>query len=257
MRIIIKAIIFIGVLTASLIASADLSTNILVPKEESTFAKNYLQKLHDKDFTYVKSYLDESIKNQATDSQLEKISNYFPQGNLLTTELIGSQVNTVNGSTWQGNFTFEQHFESGWGVANVAMQRIDNNKLTVIGFNVYRTKASQKIINQFSLIGKTWLHYLILIGAIAVSIFILITLIAVMKTPIKKRKWLWIIFILGGVGAVSINWTTGEYTFNVLNYQLFGTGIFAASDYAPWVITTGFPLGAILFWFKRKSLIAR
>jgi hypothetical protein len=64
-----------------------------------------------------------------------------------------------------------------------------------------------------------------------------------------------VIFILGGIGTISINWVSGEYGFKILQYLLFGSGVNAASEYAPWFVTAGFPLGAIIFWFKRKSFI--
>src|SRR4051812_24417969 len=60
----------------------------LIPKEESQFAEGYLQKLHDKDFAYVRRYLDESIAS-ATDEELLKMTSYFPNGNLVDTKIIG------------------------------------------------------------------------------------------------------------------------------------------------------------------------
>jgi hypothetical protein len=234
-------------------ASADLSESSLIPKDESTFAKNYLQKIYDKDFVYVKNYLDSALINQRIDEKLTEISNYFPTGKLLSTTLIGSQVNIFN-STWQGNFTFEYQFEGGWALANVVIKRIDS-KLTVIGFNVYQTKASQKTLNTFSLAHKSVLNYAILTAAAIVPMFILITLVVCIKTPITKRKWLWILFILGGIGTISINWTTGEYGFKILQYQFFGSAATAAGEYAPWIITVGVPLGAIVFWLKRNKFI--
>jgi hypothetical protein len=252
MRITINAIIFLCLITVSVFALADLSNNVLVPKLESSFAKDYLQKIQDKDFEFVKSQLDSSLTGQVTDQDLLKIANYFPSGHLLSTELVGSHVNTVN-STWEGNFTFEYHFEQGWALANVVLKRV-NNKLTVIGFNVYRTKASQKEINKFSLIGNSPIQYLILTSAILVPLFILISLIVCIKTPIVKRKWLWILFILGGIGTISVNWTTGAYGLKILQYQLFGLAVSGANEYAPLVLTIGFPIGAVAFWFKRRQM---
>lgn len=240
-------------LAISSLASADLSENFLVPKEESAFAKDYLQKLRDKDLDFIMSHIDPSLIGQISNQKLEEISNYFPSGKLLSTELIGSQVNTFN-STWQGNFSFEYQFESGWALANVVMKRIDD-KTTVVGINVYQTKASQKELNKFVFSGKSVLHYVILTLAVIIPIFILVTLIYCIKTPIPKRKWLWVLFIIGGIGTISINWTTSVYDFKVFQYQLFGIAAMASSEYAPWVITAGFPLGALVFWFKRRKFI--
>ncbi|BDY04461.1 hypothetical protein [Ferrimonas sp. YFM] len=235
------------------IAHADLSDNVLVPKEEMNFAKNYLGEIRERNFEYVLSYIGPELLNQLSEEKLEEFAAYFPSGQLLSTALIGSQVKTIN-ETWQGKFSFEYEFESGWAVASVVMKRTDN-KISVIGFNVYRTEASQKELNKFELSGKSALHYLVLVLACIVPIFILVSLFYCIKTSIPKRKWLWALFILGGIGTISINWSTGAYTLKVLEYQLFGAGAIAASEYAPWVVTVGFPLGAVIFWIKRKSLI--
>lgn len=232
---------------------ADLFDNPIVPKKDATLAKEYLQKLRDRDFEYVKSLIHPDLSNKLNDQLLEKMVNLFPSGKLLTTELIGSQVHTFD-STWQGNFTFEYQFEGGWALANTAFKRVDN-KLYVVGLNVYRTQASQKEINKFTLTDKSPFHFIVLTSAIAVPIIILVTLVFCIKTPIPKRKWLWVLFILGSIGSVSINWTTGAYGINILHYQLFGAGAVAASEYAPWIITAGFPLGALLFLLKRKKYV--
>ncbi|WP_342617096.1 hypothetical protein [Rhodoferax sp. GW822-FHT02A01] len=251
-------IVSLGLLTASMLSLADLMGSSFVPKEESTFAKEFFQKIQSKDFESVKSQIDPALASQVPDEKLIEIAGYFPSGNLLSTELIGSQVNVVN-SNWQGNFTFEYHFEHGWVVSNVVLTRV-NGKLLVMGFHVYQTQASQKEINKFSLAGKSPLQYSVFAFVILTPLFILVTLITSIRTPIPKRKWLWILFILGGIGTISVNWTTGDFGFQVVQYQLFGAGAFAAGEYAPWVLTVGLPIGAIAFWFMRvkwnKSIIS-
>lgn len=251
LRVVLSFLVF---LVASL-AHADLSDNVLVPQAEMNFAKNYLNDLREKNFEAVLNHIDPELFGQVSTEKLEEIAAYFPAGKLLSTELIGSQVNTFD-DTWQGNFSFEYEFESGWAVANVVMKRIAD-KTTVIGFNVYKTDASQKALNKFELTGKSALHYIILALACIVPLFIIISLVYCIKTPIPKRKWLWVLFILGGIGTVSINWSTGAFWFNILQYQILGAAALASSEYSPWIITAGFPLGAIIFWLKRKTFIER
>lgn len=254
MKLFNNIVTILAITAFPLFANADLSENVLVPKEESAFAKDYLEKIREKDFHYVMNHIDPELVDQIDDQKLNEVSDYFPSGDLISTELIGSQVNTFN-STWQGNFSFEYQFKDGWALANVVMKRVETLPTTVIGFNVYRTEGSQKILNKFVLTGKSILHYVVLLMACVVPIFILVTLVFCIKTPIDKRKWLWVLFVQGGIGTISVNWTTGAYDFKIIQFQLFGAGAVAASEYAPWIITAGFPLGAIIFWFKRKSFI--
>lgn len=225
----------------------------LIPKKESQFAKEYLLRLQQRDYEHIKKYIDPSIESQVTDEKLVEITEYFPTGALLSTELIGSQVNVFN-SQWQGNFSFEYQFSGGWALANVVLKKSDD-ALSVVGFNVYRTEASQRELNHFSLYGKSLLQYLILIVAVIALIFILVTTYFCIKTPIQKRKWLWVIFILVGIGSISVNWTTGQYGIQLLSIKLFSASAMASGPFAPWIISASIPLGAILFWFKRKGFI--
>jgi hypothetical protein len=225
----------------------------LIPKEESQFAQDCLQKLQRKDFDHIKRYIDKSIESQVTDEKLLEVVNYFPSGQLISTELIGSQVNVVN-SQWHGNFSFEYHFSDGWALANVVLKKSGDN-LSVVGFNVYRTAASQKELNKFTLIGKTALQYLVLIMAVATPLFTLLTTYFCIRTPMPKRKWLWILFVLVGIGSISVNWTTGQFWFQPVSIKLFSASAMAAGPFAPWIISASIPLGAILFSFKRKRYI--
>ena len=254
MNNILKSVATLMLLAFSGLVAADLSTNPLVPKAEAAFARDYLQKLHERSFDHVKAYLDPALTAQVPDQKLEDIAQHFPSGKVVSTELVGSQTNVVN-SVWHGNFSFEYQFEGGWAVANVVLKRT-GEQLSVLGFNVYRTDASQREINKFVLQGKSAWHYTILAQAVTVPVFIIATLIVCLRTPIPRRKWLWVLFILGGIGSISINWTTGAWEFQLLHYLLFGGAALAASEHAPWVITAGFPLGAIVFWLKRRKFIA-
>lgn len=223
----------------------------LVPQKESEFAQEYLQKLQSKEFDYVKKYIDPSIENQVTDKKLQDIANHFPEGDLISTELIGSQVNQFN-SRWQGNFSFEYQFANGWAVANAVVKK-SNDELTVVGFNVYQTEASQKELNKFTLAGKSLLQYVVLVMAMAALLFTLVTIYFCIRTPIPRRKWLWVFFILIGIGSISVNWTTGQWNFQILNFRLFSAGIISSGPFSPWTISASIPVGAILFWIKRKK----
>lgn len=226
-----------------------------VPNEESEFAKEYITKLRQKDFEYVKSFMNKDLLSELPDEKLLLMSEYFRKGELLSTKLIGSQVYTFN-DTWQGNFTFEYKFSSGWNIANAAFTKKEH-KIEIIGLNIYQTEKSQKEVHAFTLSSKSILHYFVLIMAVCVPIFILITTYFCVKTAIPRRKWLWIIFILLGIGKFSINWTTGQYGLSPVSLNLLGSGIYSGGPYSSWIISTSLPIGAILFWLNRKKFTAK
>jgi hypothetical protein len=229
-------------------------TDNLIPKQESEFARDYLLRLQARDFEHIKKHIDPSVEAEVTDEKLLEVAEYFPSGDLLSAELIGSQVNVVDGN-WRGNFSFEYQFAGGWALANVVLKKSDEN-LSVIGFNVYRTEASQKELNKFNLGGKSALQYLVLASAVLAPLFVLVTTYFCIRTPIPKRKWLWVIFVLMGIGSISINWSTGQFDFQPLSIKWFAASAMTAGPYAPWVISASIPLGAIIFWYKRKGFIA-
>lgn len=230
----------------------DISEKI-IPKEESDFAKEYLLKLKNQDFEYVKSFLSPEIAAEVDDDLLAEMAGYFRSGEPISVKIIGSQVLVFNGN-WQGNFTFEYEFESGWNLANTALRKVDIG-YEVIGLNVYQTERSQNEIHAFKLLSKSPLQYSVLLLAIIVPLFILFTLVVCIKTPIPRKKWLWVIFVLLGIGAIQINWTNGLYSVQVLSVHLFGASASAAGSAAPWIVSASIPLGAIIFWFKRRKFI--
>jgi hypothetical protein len=60
------------------------------------------------------------------------------------------------------------------------------------------------------------------------------------------RKWLWVLFILAGVGKFAVNWTSGEWGIAPLSLQLLSASA-VASLYGPWILSFSLPLGAIVF----------
>lgn len=247
--------VLVLVVATLLAACGEQDVESLMSSEESQFAETYLDKLRARDFHYIRQYADAQILADATDANLVQVAAFYPDGEPISVKMIGFNLRTVN-ADWWGSYTFEYEFPAGWVVASVTMQRLAGAAATVIGFDVYRTPASQRELNAFTLSGKTLLHYAVLALAVAVPAFMLITLVFCIRTPMARRKWLWIIFILVGVSSLSLNWTTGEYVFQILHVNLLGVGVHAASAHAPWILTLSIPLGAIIFWIRRRELMS-
>lgn len=233
--------------------SSEYMADKLIPKQESEFAKTYLQRLQAKDYEYIKKYIDPSSAKYATDEKIIEVAGHFPSGELLSAELIGSQVNVFNGN-WKGNFSFEFQFTNGWAVANVVLKKSDE-KLTVIAISVTQTTASLKELNKFTLEGKSALHYLMLVYTVFATVFVLVTAYFCIRTPIPKRKWLWVVFVLVGIGSFSINWSTGQFGVHLLHFKLLAASLVTGGAYGQTIISASLPLGAIIFWFKRKRFM--
>jgi hypothetical protein len=75
-------------------------------------------------------------------------------------------------------------------------------------------------------------------------------------TPMARRKWLWVIFAMLGFTSLNLNWTTGQLSYEFLTViappARAGTG---SGFYTPWNVQIGLPLGAIVFWLRRRALM--
>jgi hypothetical protein len=231
--------------------------NKLASSEDATIAQNYINSLRAGKYELIEKDLDASMKPPNVRQVLVGMEAMFPRQEPISVKVVGAQVFDawVNGKTSsKANFTFEYQFPAKWLLANVATQKQDGG-FSIVGFNVTPIADSLENINRFRLGGKGALQYSVLLFAILVPLFILYALIACARTKPLKRKWLWIVFILSGVGQFAVNWTTGEWSLKLVQFQLFGAGAFAPL-YGAWTVAASLPVGAVVFLYRRRRLPA-
>ena len=74
---------------------------------------------------------------------------------------------------------------------------------------------------------------------------------AVFRKGVRGR-WLWVLACLLGVGQFTFDWSTGFMNFHPIGVEILGAAYARGpSPTDPWIITLGFPLGALLFFAKR------
>ncbi|MCZ6892825.1 MAG: hypothetical protein O7H40_02110 [Gammaproteobacteria bacterium] len=220
----------------------------LVPEDEAAYAEHFLSRLADGDIEQVEAGLSPQIVSPAIRAELATLSESFPKIQPTSVKLVGSHTETVAG-TWRAQFTFEYEYPGQWLLAGVAMHR-EGPELFVDGINVEHTAESVVNTHRFTLDEKTPAHYAILVAAAAVFVFVVHSLIQCMRAPIRRFKWLWMIFILLGVGTVNLNWTTGAWEFMPVHVLLFGIGV-QKLLYSPVIIQVAVPVGAIAFRLRR------
>ncbi|MGO8755048.1 MAG: hypothetical protein ACLQHK_07445 [Gallionellaceae bacterium] len=226
----------------------------MTPPEDEGIAKNYINLLRDNKFDMIEKDFDPSIKEPNIRETLVNMAALIPAQQPISVKVVGAQVNnfSTNGQNSSNtNITFEYQFPEKWLLINLATQK-KSGVLSIIGFRVTPITDSVENLNRFTLHGKTPLHYAILTLAILIPLFVLYALVQCIRTKMEKRKWLWIIFIVLGVGQFAVNWTTGRWTLNLLQLQLLGAGVFAPL-YGAWTVSVSLPLGAIIFLFWRKK----
>lgn len=134
-------------------------------------------------------------------------------------------------------------------VAETVMVKVDGRWL-VNGFHIRVATDAQLKATQFSLIGKTPLHYGVFAAMIIVPLFIVVTF----GFALYRRRWGWALFSLFGFAALQLNWATGAWGISPIHFLLLGAAFLkAGSAFAPWIFSVSFPLGAVLFWMMGKN----
>lgn len=222
-----------------------------IPREEAEFAKNCLALLQARDFEALEARIDPNLRNAQLRPTLEKVSSFFPKEKPRDIQIVGAQTLSTGDAT-QVNLTFQYSYPRTWLLANVVIQKRGNDAV-VSRLNVQQLADSLENINRFAIDGKGIRHFVVLGLALGVPLLILFSTVLCIMTPMAKRKWVWLVFILIGVGQVTLNWTDGTLDINPLGFQVLGAGFWKASAYGPLLLSVSVPLGAILFLFRRRK----
>jgi hypothetical protein len=227
--------------------------NKMAPDDDEALAKECLTALRNGDYEYVKKHLDPQIVRPGVESDLTKITKILAQGEPIAMELVGCNVFSSSEKR-RTNLTYQYQFANAWVLSAVTIDTSGENK-SLMGVNVNPIPKSLGELNAFTLSGKNIKHYILIVIAVVVPVFIVWVIVLCARTKIRK-KWLWIIFILIGVARLKLNWTTGQMGFQPIAFQVLGSGFSKMGLYAPWILTISFPLGAMIFLIKRRKLQA-
>jgi hypothetical protein len=174
----------------------------------------------------------------------------FPAQEPVSTKVVGFRSSL--GNDGRTEITLEYEFPQKWLLAEVVTQK-SGGVTTIVGFHITPIADSLENLNRFTLAGKSTSQYAILSRAVLAPLFSLFVFVVCIKTTMGKKKWLWLIFILIGIGKLVVNWTTGQVFFTPLAIQLPAAGA-NAQLYGPWLVYVSMPLGAIIFLTMRRSL---
>jgi|SRR3569832_162740 len=240
-----------------MISSCDQQVRVeeLIPKDEVAIAQELLSELSRKNYANIERQLDPGVQSPSVRGELERMASLFPAEQPKSVSVVGSKTHTFNGRTTY-DLTIEYQYPSIWLVTNVVLQRHDG-QVTIIGLNANPMNQSLRELNRFTFEGKGPIHYIVFALSIAVPLFIVYALVLCVKTPIARRKWLWVVFVAVGFVQLSLNWTTGAFGIHPISFLLLGVGIEYTWPYAAVILKVAIPLGAIVFLARRRALIAK
>lgn len=248
-KLIVSCVLAITLVLAG--CSAEDIMKRMTPQVEEKIARQFIENIRTRNFAPVEQKLDPKIAAGDIRQTFERMAAIFPPGAPKSVKVVGSNTGSFAGGVTSYNITFEYEFANAWVIANAAFVR-ENGAVRITDMNVYPMKASLESINAFTLQGKSPLALVFFAVTIGVALFTIGTAIVCARTPIPKRKWLWVLFALLGVGALQMNWVTGELVYGIVTVNLFGAA-YTQNFYGPPLLSFGIPLGAIVFWFKRRG----
>jgi hypothetical protein len=243
----------VAILFAALLVGCNRENLIkkFTPPEDESNARNYVDLVRQRKFDQVEPHLDASIADANIGDTLAKIAAFFPAENPESIKVVGVNVSQGQELTTT-SITLEYQFPSKWLLVNVVTQRKDDVS-TILGLHVNTTPDSLENLYRFTLVGKSAVQYLILTLAVCSLLFSVYVLVMCIRTRALKRKWLWALFVLVGIGRLAINRTTGQCTFSLLSIRI-PCAHAIADPYGPWTVAVYLPLGAILFLNHRWKM---
>jgi len=193
-----------------------------------------------------------SLQTPAASGELAKMAALLATARMESMKVVGANTATFAASR-RVSLTYELSAKpGGWLLANVLT--VDSaGTWFVDGAHVESVRQPLEESARFALSGKSPLFYMFLLVTIlcaAVSIGAALFMATRKQMP---NHWWWALASLIGVGAFSLNWTSGQTAFTLLNVQLLSAGAIESGPYAPWVLKLAFPLGAVIALPKYRS----
>lgn len=219
---------------------------------EAAMAETILGEMAARRFDDIERQSDPRIQGPEARTAMETMAGMFPAPHPDSRHLVGYQSVSMNGVATY-NVAYEYGYPGQWLLAAVALRR-ESDRLVLLGVKLTPLREPLEVTNRFTLQGKGPLHIVVLAMAVIVPLFIVAVFVLCLRTPIAGRKWLWLLFIAVGVSRFWLNWTDGTWGIQPVAVSLLGAGAVTTSPYAPWTVTFGLPLGAIVFLVRRRAL---
>jgi hypothetical protein len=219
---------------------------------EAQFAKESVALVWQQDSDSLLQRMAPDLRAQVTPDQLAKLYAQVPPGSPEQPVLVGYNY-LASPSSKQALVSLQYPFPDAYVLVQVGVQS-SGAVPSLYAFHLQRLPDALERLHAFVLRGKSVRHYLFLALALAVLTSIVVCLVLCVRTPLPRRKWLWVLFVSLGYGQFTMNWTTGEVATRPISFQLLGAGVQAAGPYAPWFVSFSAPFGALVFLYRRRQL---
>ncbi|PIB90395.1 hypothetical protein [Caulobacter sp. FWC2] len=237
--------------TVAALAAAGLTaacTNLKTDPAAEAVAMDVLRAVRTNDERALRTRLTPEASAAITASQFKAMQAYTPRGEASRRRLINFfyQYGALDTLSLRYEFTY-----TGEGMLyDVRLKRPKGGVWRAEYFHLQRATDDQLKTNRLTLAKPP--GHLVFMALTALSpLTMLAALITVLRAPRFKRKWLWAITALVGMGSATLNWTTGQWGFQPLTLALIGAGATTQGfmGFYPFVLKFALPIGALAaFW---------
>jgi hypothetical protein len=237
-------------IACSLVMACDRDTALkrFTPPEHDKLAREFLNAAQTGDTLFVwKSIAPSSLQTPGVRDSVLSAMRGLPKGTVDTLRQVGAH-------RFQGDdadrslLSYELHTSAGWAGVNIRVLE-DTSGRYIEGFRADRLPASLETTNAFRLSEKNPVTFFVPLLAVACAVFSIFVAVLAVRTRMPRRG-LWAFFALLGVASVTMDWTTGQLSFQLLQVTLFCAGIMRIGPAGPWLITVGFPAGALATLYR-------
>jgi hypothetical protein len=235
-----------------------------VSEQDESFAHNYVENIRQRRFALIEADLNPGGDKSEAETNLEKMAAIFPPREPVSAKLVLGNVIHHRDSSTTSDLGFEYEFSPAsqstqsppeWVLAEVVVETT-GNKRTVEHLTFTPVLEPLEETNALTLEGKGFSQYAVLLLAILAVVFSAYAFVQCIRTKPLRRKWAWLILISIGVCNLTVNWTTGQCSFTPLAFHVIPGSAFCTA-YGPWIVGVSFPIGAVVFLLRRRSLIAK
>lgn len=245
--------VFVGIAFCAFFAGCNEAAlmKMLVQPDAESRALSYVNLLRQGKLDQIEHDLDPTVTDSNVRATLAGMAALFPPGDPESVKVVGAHISNGPAPS-RRDISFEYQFPNRWLLVTVVVQKKAEG-YTLAGLNVLPLADSLENLHRFTFAGKGATHILIL--SLAVCFFALSVYVFVLCAQTKnvRAKWLWLLFILVGMGRFAINWTTGEFTFNLFSFQIPSCSA-SRPLYGPWTVAAYLPIGAMAFLNHRWKM---
>ena len=164
--------------------------------------------------------------------------------------LAGNSIETRLGEAYLA--TYEYGYPDRYLIVRAGIYRPRVGPAMVNTFYIDVTPMSAVRANAFTLENRAPRQYGFLVLAVLTPLIVVIALISLAGSQRVRGKAIWMVGMVVGLGALTMNWTTGALGVRPLFVDPFGLWVLHAdTPAAPWLITVSLPLVALIYLLLR------